>query len=266
PQVLVVGYGANGEILAGILRESGIRYAIVDADSGRVRRGIAAGEPILLGDVTRQEILEHAGAAAARVVVLAISDPAAVRIAVGHVRRLAPAAQVVVRTRHLRDIEALERAGADRVVAEEYESAIEIYTWVLERMHVPRNVVMAHTKVLRGEDYALLRGAAESSGVSRAVAEALAFGTTDVFRLVEGSFAAGRTIGELDLRRRSGATVVAVVREESPHLTPAADFGLLPGDQLVLVGAHQQIERAFDLLAGGEGSAVSGSAPDRDGS
>jgi CPA2 family monovalent cation:H+ antiporter-2 len=251
PQVLVVGYGANGEILARILHETSIRYRIVDADAERVKRARAAGEPVVFGDATRPEILAHAGVAHVQLVVVAISDPRAVTNVVRCVRRLAGQAKILVRTRRLREVEAIERAGADRVVAEEYESAIAIYTWALEEMHVPRNVIVAQTRVLRGEDYRLLRGGAVPAGVSRAVAEALAAGTTDVFRLTDECAAVGRTLGELDLRRRSGATVLAVVRAEAPHLTPPAEFALAAGDELVLLGAHAEIEHAFALLTGG---------------
>jgi CPA2 family monovalent cation:H+ antiporter-2 len=157
---------------------------------------------------------------------------------------------VLVRTRHVREIEHLERAGADRVVAEEYESAIEIYTWTLARLHVPRNVIAAQTRVLRGEDYRMLRGELEPDSVSAAIAAALAAGTTEVFRVLADSAAVGRTLGELDLRRRTGAAVIALVRGDVPDLKPSAGTRLEPGDDLVLVGAHAEIERAFDLLRG----------------
>jgi monovalent cation:H+ antiporter-2, CPA2 family len=248
PQVLIVGYGANGEILARILHETSIRYRIIDADAERVKRARAAGEPVLFGDATRPEILAHAGAAEVRVAVIAISDARAVVAAVRGIRRLSKQAKILVRTRRLREVGMLERAGADRVVAEEYESAIAIYTWALEELHVPRNVIAAQTRVLRGEDYRMLRGGQVPAGVSKAVAEALAAGTTDVFRLSEESPAVGRDLSELDLRRRSGATVLAVVRDEKPHLTPPADFRLQAGDELVLVGAHAQVEAAFVVL------------------
>ena len=251
PQVLIVGYGANGEILARILHETSIRYQIVDADADRVKKALAAGEPVHFGDATRPEILLHAGAAHVKLAVIAISDPQAVEAAVRGIRRLASQAKILVRTRRLREVGSIERAGADRVVAEEYESAIAIYTWALEELRIPRNVIEAQTRVLRGEDYKLLRGVRPPAGISQAVAEALASGTTDIFRMTADCGAIGRSLGEIDLRRRSGATVLAVVRAESPQLTPAADFVLQSGDELVLLGAHAEIEAAFELLRAG---------------
>jgi len=250
--VRIVGYGANGRILASILRDSGIGYTVVDADPEVVRAARAAGEPIVLGDASRPEILEHAGFASARVAVVAVSDPGVLRVMVRRIREAAPGVHLVVRTGRLREIEALERAGADRVVAEEYETAIEIYTWALERLHVPRNVIAAHTRVLRGEDYRILRGGESADEVSRAVSKALALGTTEVYRVPDAAPVVGRSLLELDLRRRSGAAVIAVVRSDEPRLSPPAEFRLEAGDDLVLVGAHTEIERAFEILRLGE--------------
>ncbi|MCB9378600.1 MAG: cation:proton antiporter [Holophagales bacterium] len=250
PQVLVVGYGVNGEILARILHQTGIRYVVLDADPLRVARGRAAGEPIHFGDATRREVLESAGAAGIEAAVLAISDPGAVRAALRALRALAPRAQILIRTRHLQEIEALERLGATRVVAEEYETAIEIYTWVLERFHVPRNVVRAQTRVLRGEDYRMLRESGLPTEAARAIGEILAAGTTDLYRVSSGDVAVGRTLADLDLRRRTGATVLSVVRDGAPVSGQVADHRLDEGDTVVLVGAHAEIDAAFALLAG----------------
>lgn len=131
---------------------------------------------------------------------------------------------------------------------------------MLEAYHVPRNVIRAQTRVLRGEGYEMLRAPGIPGRVSTAVLDALAAGTTEVARVEAGSPACGLTIGELDLRKLSGATVIAVVRAELSHPNPAADFRLAAGDDLVLVGSHAEIEAALSHLDPAPGSA---SAPPR---
>ena len=251
--VIVLGFGAGGRLLAQVLREARIPYVIVELNSETVKRSRREGEPIFYGDATRRQVLEHAGIDRARLVVFAISDPDALRRAVRATRDLNPAVEIVVRTRRITEIEELQTLGADRVVAEEFETAIEIFTLVLHRYHVPRNVVRAQIRVLRGEGYQMLRSPGRGKGVSEAVLDALEAGPTDVFRLERGSPVAGRSLRDLDLRRRTGATVLAVVREEEPLPNPGADTVLEAGDNLVLVGSHAEIDRAFDLLGGREG-------------
>jgi CPA2 family monovalent cation:H+ antiporter-2 len=247
--VVVIGFGVGGKLLARVLRETGIPYVVIELNGETVRRAAAAGEPILYGDASSREILEHAGVARAAAVVFVITDPPAVRRAVAITRQLNPAVEIIVRTRLVQEIEDLRRLGANQVVAEEFEAAIEIFTRVLERFHVPRNVVRAQTRLLRGEGYAMLRAPSLREGVSEAVLGALAAGTTDVFRVEEGSTAAGRTLSELDLRRRCGASVIALVRGERTYPNPSAEQRLEPGDDLVLVGSHAEVDTAFSLLS-----------------
>ncbi len=246
--VIVVGFGVGGRLLAKVLRAAGIAYVVIEASGELVRSARRDGEPILYGDAIRDEILLHAGIERASVVVLAISDATAAKSAVAAARRLAPGVEIIVRIRLVREIEELRSHGADQVVAEEFETAIELFTLVLERYHVPRNVVRAQTRVLRGEGYQMLRAPQVGGQVSQAVLDALAEGTTDVYMLDSDSQLARRSLRDLDLRKQTGASVIAVVRGGTSQLNPEPDLGLEAGDCLVLVGSHGEIDRAFELL------------------
>lgn len=246
--VLIVGFGVGGRLLARVLHDAGIRYLVLELNASTVRQAGRDGHPMLYGDASRRDVLHAAGIERARVVVFVVSDPAAVRRSVALARAANPGVHIVVRTRRVQEIDELRRLGADDVVAEEFETAIEVFTLVLEHYHVPRNVVRAQTRLLRGEGYEMLRSAATGRGVSEAVLGALEAGTTDVFRIEPGSPAVGRTLRDLDLRNRTGATVLAVVRGERPHPNPQPTTTLAEGDDLVLVGSHEDIDRAFVLL------------------
>ena len=65
---------------------------------------------------------------------------------------------------------------------------------------------------------------------------------------MKGSRAAGRTLAELDLRRRTGATVLSVVRDEQPLPTPDGPSRLEAEDLVVLYGPHEAIDRALAVL------------------
>jgi monovalent cation:H+ antiporter-2, CPA2 family len=261
--VIVVGYGMNGSLLVKVLREARIPFVVLELDPVTVSETSAQGVPILYGDATRREIQERAGIETARVVVYAISDPHAVRLCVSLSRMLNPSVHIIVRTRMVKEIEQLRRCGADQVIAQEFESAIEIFTHVLELYHVPRNIIRAQTRLLRGEGYRMLRAERIGQGVSQAVLDALEAGTTDLFRVTSEGGLAGRTLGELGLRAAAGATVIAVVRGEQSFVNPSPELRLEAGDYLVLVGSHDQIERSFvflDAAARGESTGAPAAA------
>jgi CPA2 family monovalent cation:H+ antiporter-2 len=251
--LIIAGYGLNGRNLAHVLKEAGISYVILELNPVTVREAAAEGEPIIFGDVSRRTILEEAGISRAKGIVFAISDPLMTQRGVKAVKALNPDAFVIVRTRYAAEIDRLLQLGADDVIPEEFETSIEIFTRVLERYHVPRNVIEAEVKVLRGECYGMLRGAcAAIRPVTERIADLLAAGTAETYFVGRGSWPAGRTLGDLDLRGRTGATVLAVVRGEESFTSPGADFKIEEQDTLVLVASHRDIDRAFAYLATGE--------------
>ena len=67
-------------------------------------------------------------------------------------------------------------------------------------------------------------------------------------RLEAASPAAGRTLGELNLRGRTGATLVAIVRDGQKIVNPEAGQQLQPGDLLALTGSKDAIHWARGLL------------------
>ncbi len=64
-----------------------------------------------------------------------------------------------------------------------------------------------------------------------------------------GSKVAGSTIGDSELRKKTGASIVAVIRDSVPTPAPGADFQFLPGDVAVAVGTHEGLAALHSLLS-----------------
>ncbi len=62
--------------------------------------------------------------------------------------------------------------------------------------------------------------------------------------------ACNRSIRDLGLRQRTGATIAAVFRDEAPILNPEPGLEILPGDVLVLLGSADQVASALRELEG----------------
>jgi TrkA domain protein len=62
----------------------------------------------------------------------------------------------------------------------------------------------------------------------------------------------GCEVGTTGLRTKTGATIVAVVRDGATLPVPDASFRLMPGDTAVLVGPPAAIEAAQNLLQKGQ--------------
>lgn len=246
--VIVLGYGLNGQNLCRVLKEVGIPYRVLDMDPQMVQQGQMAGEPISFGDGTVADALEKAGLENAQVLVVAISDATATARIVSQARRLRPELHMIVRTRYVAEIERLYRLGVNQVIPEEFETSVEIFARVLQEYHVPRNVIALQVDLIRREHYGTLRGLRLQGKRLDELSRFLAGTTTDIFSIVENSPAVDKSLREIDLRARAGATLIAVVRDGQSYQNPAPDFRLAAGDRLVLLGNHKALDDAAQLL------------------
>ena len=83
----------------------------------------------------------------------------------------------------------------------------------------------------------------------RALPSLLREANLETVPLPAGSPAAGKLVHELQLRTRSGASIVAIERAGGNVINPGADDELQAGDQLLLLGTHAQLDAAKAVLA-----------------
>jgi CPA2 family monovalent cation:H+ antiporter-2 len=252
--VIIVGYGLNGRNVTSVLRETGIPYIVAEINVDLFREAVAAGHRAMYGDGTREAILSGLGIARARALVVAISDPLATRMIIRAARLLNGNVFLIARTRYVSEIGELSAMGADEVIPEEFETSIEIFTRVLRKYHLPRNVIAAQVELLRREGYGMMRGMQLPEAAMEQIETILAAGTTDTFLVLPDSPSVGKRLLDLEIRRRTGASVLSIVRDGKPIVNPPPETPLAAGDILVLIGTHRDVDRAFDLLEGKAGT------------
>jgi len=246
--VIIVGYGVNGRNLASVLRATRIPFIVVEASRVNARAAREDGATVLVGDAVRRDILLRAGLRQARALVVAIADSFATRRIVAQARALRPDLYILARTRYVAELEPLRRLGASRVIPEEFETSIEIFAHVLQEFGVPSNVIEQQVTLVRAGQYGMLRGRPTDAALRSEWLSLLEAAVTRTHLLPRHSPAAGRSLREVDLRARTGATIVAITRSGQPVPNPPPEFVLAPGDVLVLVGSHKQLDAARAAL------------------
>jgi CPA2 family monovalent cation:H+ antiporter-2 len=152
PHVLIIGYGENGRNIANVLTATNVRHSVIDNDKSVVEAARRAGKSyVFYGDATAKHTLMQAGVHVVQSVVVGISEAAAVEKCIKLVRELNPKAFVIVRARSLNDVPRLYRAGASEVVTEKFETAIQIFSMLLQRFDIPPEVIMEQQEIIRRE-------------------------------------------------------------------------------------------------------------------
>jgi CPA2 family monovalent cation:H+ antiporter-2 len=246
--LVIVGFGLNGRNIARAALQTAIPFVILETNPDTVREERKAGLPIHYGDATHEPVLDSAGIRSARTLVVAINDPTATRRIVELARRLNRRLHIIVRTRYLGEMAALHDLGADEVVPEEFETAIEIFARVLRKYLVPKPEIDRYVSEIRTGGYDMLRTLSPEASTCQDVSICLPDAEVVTFRIGEGSAAAGRTIGELALRKEHGVTILAIRRGGGMQYNPDHLMALSAGDILVAFGAPENTAAVAELF------------------
>ncbi|MBZ8118920.1 cation:proton antiporter [Roseovarius sp. LXJ103] len=132
--VIVVGIGRFGQIVNRLVRSAGFKTVVLDHDLEAIQRMRRFGVKGFFGDPTRPDMLNAAGLAAARVLVVAIDDPdASVRL-IKFARRERPDLHIVARARDRTHVFRLYQAGANDIVREMFDASLRAGRYVLENV------------------------------------------------------------------------------------------------------------------------------------
>jgi CPA2 family monovalent cation:H+ antiporter-2 len=248
--VILCGFGRVGQNVARVLESQGFEYIALDLDPARIRAARQAGDPVMFGDSSDEEMLAKAGIETASAVVISFSDPATSVGILHSVRRVRPEVPVLVRTQDDARIQELQDAGATDVVPETFEASLMLVSHVLMLLHVPVSRVVRTLGEIRNSRYAVLRNLVRS-GDARPVDE-LSEHREEIKSVVipPGAWSVGRSLAEV----RSHGVAVAftgVRRHGILGREPAGDTVLRDGDIVVIYGQPEDLERAEAVLLAG---------------
>lgn len=155
--VVICGYGRTGQRIAEFLSIEDIPFIALDVDPQRIAEASAHGINVVFGNADRREVLQAAGIARARAVVITYPDAHSAERVVRIVRNTQPAIPIVVRTTDDKDVARLKAAGATEVIPEVLESSLLIAAETLVQAGIPMKNAIQHVRAVRAERYASLR-------------------------------------------------------------------------------------------------------------
>ena len=246
--LIIIGFGVNGRNVARAARMGGIPYVIIEMNPEIASEEKAKGEPIHYGDATQEAVLQHADIKDSRIVVVAINDPTATRGITEIVRRHNPKVYLIVRTRYLQEMKPLYELGADEVIPEEFETSVEIFTRVLAKYLIPRDEIERFVAEVRSDGYEMFRSLSKESAFFSDLALQLPGVEISTLRVGERSSLAGKSLTQIELRKRYGVTVVAIRRGPQILSNPNGDTRICANDALFVLGPPDRIAEVTSLF------------------
>jgi monovalent cation:H+ antiporter-2, CPA2 family len=245
--IIIAGYGRVGRYTADVLQRLGLPFVILERDQRRLDEIKDAGLPAIFGDATSPVVLEAAGIHHARLLLVVVSAAIDVELIVREVRRLHPELHIVARATRLRQLEELRALGVHEVVQPEFEAGLELVRQTLLHFDMPAAEIERLSDSVRQELYQPLQTAHANAVVLEELRRARATLEIVWVHIPEGAPLVGRSLEAIQVRKRTGALIVAIVRAGTMIQSPGPETLLAAGDQAAVIGTPSQ-RAAFQAL------------------
>lgn len=250
--VVIIGYGRIGKHMVDVLGTLGIPALVIEMDPDRIEELNARQVAALYGDAANSEVITHAGLNKARALVATLPEDDAAAMIITAARDINPALPVVARAGSQEGVRLLNQIGAGHIVFPELEGGLEMVLQLLLQLGYPLRKVYEYVESVRRDSY---NTAVTSPAEYRSLRALLrAFDNVEIhwLALEEGCPLVGQTLETANLRAKTGASVVAMVRGEQLIANPKSHAVFEPGDRIGVIGEPEQIEHVQKIVCGVE--------------
>jgi CPA2 family monovalent cation:H+ antiporter-2 len=247
--VVIIGYGRIGKHLVDVLMLLHIPLLVIESDFERVDALNTKNIATLYGDAANSEVITHAGLERACALVVTLPDETSAAMVVASARNLNPNLPIVVRAATEEGVGYLSALGANHIVHPELEGGLEMVHHTLLQLGFPLREVHEYSESVRRDRYDIT---ISSSDEHRSLHD-LVIATDSIeitwMKLDEESPLVGRTLEEANIRSQTGASVVALIRDNHLVANPKSLTEFKAGDRIGLIGENEQVEAARSWIS-----------------
>lgn len=150
-QVVILGLGRVGRMVADMLETHGKDYLAIDSDSDAVTASRNEGYDVLFGDVARPELIDKLRERQPSALILTMDNPVLVNRLARKLRRVFPDLPIIARARDTTHAAELYKAGVTDAVPETLEASLQLSEAALVDLGVPMGPVIASIHEKRDE-------------------------------------------------------------------------------------------------------------------
>lgn len=244
--LVIIGKDASALKLSMMSKYNNLSHISIVFDPSLAREKINNGDLVVYGDAINEPILRKARVDKADIVVISVGSIVPCMAIIEKVRHLNKNTYILVRAPLIANIEQLYNTGADQVLAEKLEIAIDLLNRILIKKLVPQrdvNRILTHIRNIN------LGVFSEKDSVNKpSILDEFSNINIQAVKVESQSQAEGKSLIDIDLRKKTGVTLLAIRRASDIIEHPVPETVFQRDDIAYLLGNPEQINFASELL------------------
>jgi len=244
--IVIIGKDPVALKLSAMAYYNNLKHISVIFDPLIAKEKIDRGEWVIYGDAVNEPILSKAYVHTADIVLISVGNLIPAMAIIEKVRQLNKNAYIIARAKFIKNVEDLYRLGADQVLPEKLEIAIDIYNRVLIKRMFPNDEIRKILTQLRSMHLGIFTKK-DIINKPSAFDEFPQMNIQEV-KLEKNTNVNGMNVVDIQLRNRTGVTLLAIKRNNEIIEHPGKEVSFNVGDVLYIMGEPEQIELAVRFL------------------
>lgn len=245
--LVIIGKDPSAIKLSMMANHFDMPHVSIVFDPALAKEKMDNGDKVIYGDAVNEPILLKAYTDKADTVVVSVGNLIPAMAIIEKVRKVNRSARIITRTQQILNVGDLYKVGADEVLPEKLEIAIDLFNRILTGKLLPVseiNRMLAHLRNIHLGEYT------EKDSVNKlSIFDELYHTNIAVVEVGEGSFVKGKSLQEIMLRKTTGTTLLALKRDRQIIEHPGPDTTFKEGDIAYVLGNQDQINAATDLFS-----------------
>ncbi len=246
--VIIAGCGCVGLKIAQVLHSLGTPFVLAELDQNRVEQAKKLGYPVIYGDSSHEIVLEALAVEKASLVVITIPGMVVSRAIITHSRKIKSEIPVVARISDPTFFDVFKELEVNNLVLPEFEAGLEMTRQVLLHLRVPPSEIMRQTESLRHEFMAPKLAVDENFATLGQLRSAELQFDLEWNQLGADNPLVGKSIGEAEIRKHTGVSVVGIIRNQKLIHNPDSNCRFQPKDAVAIIGSEEARSNFRKLL------------------
>lgn len=244
--LVIIGKDTSALKLSKMATLNDLKHISIIFDPIIAKEKMQEGDTVLYGDAVNEPILLKAHVDTADIVVISVGNIIACLSITDKVKQLNKSAYIIVRTQRIANVEQIYAMGADQVIPEKLEIAIDLFQRILLKKLYPQkqvNRIVSHIRSMSLGDFM------EKDIVNQpSVLDEFPNLNIVALKADKGAFTEGKSIAEIRLRQKTGGILLAIKRDSEIIEHPEANEVIKESDIVYVLGNPEQINSAVELF------------------
>ena len=244
--LVIIGKDASAQKLSIMAQMNNINHISIIFDPLIAKERMLKGDTVIYGDAVNEPILRKAHVETADIVVVSIGDIIPSLSIIEKIKHINRTAFIIVRVKSIKNVAQFYKQGADQVIPEKLEIAIDLFNRILIKKLYPQcevNRLLTHIRSTNLGEFIEKDTVNQSSILDQLPNVSVIAIKTDA-----GSVAYGKSLFDIDLRKKTGVTLLAIKRENEIIEHPEPEIIFNKNDTVYLLGNPEQINFASELF------------------